>query len=76
VIFTGFGVGLLYKTLNIAFKGWKDVPEKVFGAPFKAGSVERRDFARTAGRRLHHRSAHRLDHVRRRRAERTWCSSR
>ncbi len=39
VIFTGFGLGLLYKTLNIAFKGWKDVPEKVFGAPFKAGSV-------------------------------------
>jgi putative OPT family oligopeptide transporter len=39
VIFTGFGIGLLYKTLNIAFKGWKDVPEKVFGAPLKAGSV-------------------------------------
>ena len=39
VIFTGFGVGLLYKTLNVAFKGWKDVPEKIFGAPFKAGSV-------------------------------------
>jgi putative OPT family oligopeptide transporter len=39
VIFTGFGIGLLYKTLNVAFKGWKDVPEKIFGAPFKAGSV-------------------------------------
>ncbi len=39
VIFTGFGLGLLYKSLNVAFKGWKDVPEKVFGAPFKAGSV-------------------------------------
>ena len=39
VIFTGFGIGLLYKTLNVAFKGWKDVPEKVFGAPLKAGSV-------------------------------------
>jgi len=39
VIFTGFGLGLLYKTLNVAFKGWKDVPEKVFGAPLKAGSV-------------------------------------
>ena len=39
VIFTGFGVGLLYKTLNIAIKGWKDIPEKVFGAPFKAGSL-------------------------------------
>jgi putative OPT family oligopeptide transporter len=39
VIFTGFGIGLLYKSLNVAFKGWKDVPEKVFGAPLKAGSV-------------------------------------
>src|SRR3954468_19123338 len=33
-IFTGFGVGLAYKALNVAFKGWKDVPEKIFGAPF------------------------------------------
>ena len=39
VIFTGFGLGLLYKTLNIALKGWKDTPEKVFGAPLKSGSV-------------------------------------
>ncbi|MDQ5980785.1 MAG: hypothetical protein QG602_3763 [Verrucomicrobiota bacterium] len=39
VIFTGFGIGLVYKTLNVAFKAWKDVPEKVFGAPLKAGSV-------------------------------------
>lgn len=39
VIFTGFAIGLLYKTLNVAFKGWKDVPEKVFGAPLKGGSV-------------------------------------
>jgi putative OPT family oligopeptide transporter len=39
VIFTGFGVGLLYKTLNVALKGWKDIPDKVFGAPFKAGSL-------------------------------------
>lgn len=39
VIFTGFGLGLLYKTLNIALKGWKDIPEKIFSAPFKAGSV-------------------------------------
>ncbi len=39
VIFGGFGIGLLYTTLNIAFKGWKDVSEKVFGPPLKAGSV-------------------------------------
>ncbi|MFL5261813.1 MAG: OPT family oligopeptide transporter [Anaeromyxobacteraceae bacterium] len=38
-IFTGFGVGLLYKTVMVALKGWKDVPEKVFGKPFAAGSI-------------------------------------
>ena len=39
VVFTGFGLGLAYKTIMVAFKGWKDVPEKVFGAPLKSGSV-------------------------------------
>jgi putative OPT family oligopeptide transporter len=39
VIFTGFFVGMLYKVLNVAGRGWKDVPEKLFGAPFKGGSV-------------------------------------
>ena len=38
-IFTGFGVGLAYKTLMSAFKLWKDRPERVFGAPLKGGSV-------------------------------------
>jgi len=38
-IFTGFGIGLVYKTINVALKGWKDVPEKVFGKPFESGSV-------------------------------------
>ncbi len=38
-IFAGFAIGLVYKVSNIAFKGWKDVPEKVFGAPMKSGSV-------------------------------------
>ena len=38
-IFTGFGVGLVYTTFNIALKAWKDVSEKVFGPPFKSGSV-------------------------------------
>ncbi len=38
-IFTGFGIGLAYKTAMVALKGWKDVPEKVFGKPFEAGSV-------------------------------------
>ena len=39
IIFGGFGVGLLYKVINVAFKGWKDTPEMVFGAPLKAGSI-------------------------------------
>ncbi|HEY0373025.1 MAG TPA: oligopeptide transporter, OPT family, partial [Thermoanaerobaculia bacterium] len=38
-IFTGFGIGLVYKTLNIAFRAWKDVPEKIFGRPFNAASI-------------------------------------
>ncbi|MCU1229697.1 MAG: oligopeptide transporter protein [Acidobacteria bacterium] len=38
-IFTGFGIGLLYKALNVAFRGWKDTPERIFGAPFAAGSI-------------------------------------
>lgn len=38
-IFTGFGIGFLYQTAMGAFKAWKDTPEKVFGAPFKAGSI-------------------------------------
>ena len=38
-IFTGFGIGLAYKTAMAAFRSWKDVPEKVFGPPFAAGSV-------------------------------------
>jgi putative OPT family oligopeptide transporter len=39
VIFGGFGLGLLYKIANVAFKGWKDTPEVVFDAPLKAGSL-------------------------------------
>ncbi|MBN9689045.1 MAG: oligopeptide transporter, OPT family [Verrucomicrobia bacterium] len=38
-IFVGFALGLIYKTANVAFKLWKDVPEKVFGAPLKGGSI-------------------------------------
>jgi putative OPT family oligopeptide transporter len=38
-IFTGFGIGLFYKTAMVAFRGWLDTPTKVFGAPFKAASV-------------------------------------
>jgi putative OPT family oligopeptide transporter len=38
-IFTGFGVGLAYKSLMSAFRLWKDIPEKVFGPPLKGGSI-------------------------------------
>lgn len=38
-IFGGFAVGLIYKAAMSAFRLWKDVPEKVFGAPLKAGSL-------------------------------------
>ena len=38
-IFAGFGIGLVYKTLMMACRGWKDVPEKIFGGVFKAGSI-------------------------------------
>jgi len=38
-IFTGFGIGLAYKTLMKALYAWREVPGFVFGAPFKAGSV-------------------------------------
>jgi putative OPT family oligopeptide transporter len=39
MIFGGFIIGLLYKTAMMAFKGWKDAPERIFGAPLKAGSI-------------------------------------
>jgi putative OPT family oligopeptide transporter len=39
MIFGGFIIGLLYKTFMVAFKGWKDVPERIFSAPFKAASI-------------------------------------
>jgi putative OPT family oligopeptide transporter len=39
LIFGGFAVGLLYKALNVSFKGWKDAPEVVLGAPLKGASI-------------------------------------
>jgi putative OPT family oligopeptide transporter len=38
-IFTGFGIGFIYQAAMNAFNAWKNTPEKIFGAPFKAGSV-------------------------------------
>jgi putative OPT family oligopeptide transporter len=39
VVFTGFFIGLFYKTAMAAFKLWKDIPEKTFGAPLKGGTI-------------------------------------
>src|ERR1043165_5496281 len=39
LIFVGFGVGVIYNTLMKALHLWKDTPEKIFGTPFKGGSV-------------------------------------
>jgi putative OPT family oligopeptide transporter len=39
IIFSGFGIGLIYYAIERAFYGWKEIPEKIFGAPFKGGSV-------------------------------------
>jgi putative OPT family oligopeptide transporter len=39
VIFSGFGIGFLYQAAMGAFKMWKDTPERIFGAPFKGGSI-------------------------------------
>jgi putative OPT family oligopeptide transporter len=38
-IFTGFGIGLVYKVLMDALKFWKSVPEKIFGSWFNGASV-------------------------------------
>src|SRR4029434_7646761 len=39
VIFAGFGIGFLYQAAMGAFRMWKDTPEKIFGVPFKGGSI-------------------------------------
>jgi uncharacterized oligopeptide transporter (OPT) family protein len=38
-IFGGFAIGVVYKAAMVAFKAWKDVPEKVFGAPLAGATV-------------------------------------
>ncbi|NNG25492.1 OPT family oligopeptide transporter [Telluria aromaticivorans] len=39
IIFGGFGIGLLYKTLSVSFKGWRDYVNFEFAAPLKGGSA-------------------------------------
>src|SRR5438128_385671 len=38
-IFTGLGIGFVYKVAMDAFKSWKDTPEKVFGGAYSGASV-------------------------------------
>src|SRR5947209_3081541 len=40
-IFSGLGIGLLYKTFMDpqGFRFWKSTPERIFGPPFTAGSI-------------------------------------
>ena len=38
-IFAGFGLGVIYNVAMKALHGWKDTPEKVFGAPLAGGSI-------------------------------------
>src|ERR1043165_6256075 len=38
-IFTGLGIGFVYKVAMDAFTAWKDTPEKVFGGAFNGGSI-------------------------------------
>ncbi len=39
IIGIGFGIGFLFNSLMQVFKGWKEVPGKTFGEPFRGGSV-------------------------------------
>jgi uncharacterized oligopeptide transporter (OPT) family protein len=39
IIAAGFGIGFIYKAIMNVFSGWKEYPEKIFGEPFKGGSV-------------------------------------
>jgi putative OPT family oligopeptide transporter len=38
-IFSGFAIGFIYYVIDKALFGWKEIPEKIFGPPFKGGSV-------------------------------------
>ncbi len=39
IIGIGFAMGFAFNSLMQVFKGWKEVPSKVFGRPFEGGSV-------------------------------------
>lgn len=39
LVFAGFAIGMLYKIVNLALKGWKDVAAWKFGPPYQGASV-------------------------------------
>ena len=67
-IFTGFGIGFIYQAAMMALQWLEEHPGEVFGAAVQGGLHFRDDRTGIARRRLYHRAAHRVDHVRGRRA--------
>src|SRR5687767_16027245 len=39
IIVAGFGIGFIFYALQQILKTWKEIPQKVFGPPFQAGSI-------------------------------------
>lgn len=39
IIGAGFALGFAFNAIMQVFKGWKDIPTKVFGRPFESGSI-------------------------------------
>ena len=68
VIFSGFGIGFLYQSAMGAFKLWKERSSKTFRSAIQRRLDFGDDRACAPRSGLHHRSAHRVDHVRGRRA--------
>jgi putative OPT family oligopeptide transporter len=38
-IFAGFGIGVVYKVAMVALRAWRDVPERILGAPLKGAAL-------------------------------------
>lgn len=39
IILAGFGLGFAFNAIMQVFKGWKEIPTRVFGPPFEGGSI-------------------------------------
>jgi putative OPT family oligopeptide transporter len=38
-VFAGFGIGAVYMLVMQLLKGWKEIPQRILGAPFRGGSL-------------------------------------